>query len=72
MKEYKSRCLQCENYQPYEPDAGLNEGCVADELYEDEDAQEIIEEVNEKIIEYMRVDGYGCPYYKENKREGNI
>lgn len=59
----KTRCKHCENYQPYEPKAGLNEGCTADELYADENCQEIIPEVNGEITEYMRKSGEGCPYF---------
>lgn len=59
----KARCRNCENYQPYEPDAGLREGCTADELYADENCQEIIPEVNKEIAAYMRKSGEGCPYF---------
>lgn len=59
------RCRRCFNYQPYEPDAGLLEGCTADELYADEDGQEIIPEIDDKITRYMQNLGYVCPYFKD-------
>lgn len=46
--------------------AGLREGCTADELYADEDGQEIIPEVNDEITGYMRELGEGCPYFIKN------
>ena len=57
------RCDCCFNYQLYEPAAGLLGGCVADELYYDEDGQNIIPEVNEEIMHYMQNLGEGCPYF---------
>ena len=33
----KTRCQRCCNYQPYEPEAGLHEGCTADEYMQDGD-----------------------------------
>jgi len=66
----KARCRKCENYQPYEPDAGLREGCTADELYADENCQEIIPEVNAEIAAYMQNSGEGCPYFI-NTEEGS-
>lgn len=59
----QARCRNCENYQPYEPLAGLWAGCTADELYADENCQEIIPEVNDEITAYMRESGEGCPYF---------
>ena len=61
----KIKCQRCQNYQPYEPSAGLREGCTADELYADEDCQEIIPEVNKEITAYMQKLGEGCPYFIE-------
>lgn len=58
-------CLYCCNYQPYEWDAGLLQGCTADELYADEDCQRLIPEVNDKVINYMLELGEGCPYFKK-------
>lgn len=63
----RTRCQRCQNYQPYEPEAGLREGCTADELYADEDGQKIIPEVNDEITGYMRELGEGCPYFIENQ-----
>ena len=62
----RTRCQRCCNFQTYEPAAGLREGCTADELYADEDGQEIIPEVNDEITGYMRELGEGCPYFIEN------
>ena len=59
-----TRCQRCVNYQPYEPDAGLLEGCTAPALYVDEDCQQLIPEVNKKIIGYMQKLGEGCPYFR--------
>lgn len=50
----RTRCQRCCNYQPYEPAAGMHEGCTADELYADEDGQEIIPEVNDEITDYIK------------------
>lgn len=61
----KTRCQRCCNYQPYEPGAGLREGCTADELYADEDCQQLIPEVDDAIVGYMLELGEGCPYFKE-------
>lgn len=66
QKIERTRCQHCCNYQPYEPAAGLYEGCTTDELYADEDGQEIIPEVNDEITGYMRELGEGCPYFIEN------
>lgn len=63
-------CKSCENYQPNEPDAGLSEGCVAAELYADEDGQEIIQAVDMAVAAFMSQYGVNCPYYKPNEREG--
>lgn len=63
----RTRCQRCQNYQPYEPEAGLREGCTADELYADEDGQKIIPEVNDEITGYMRELGEGCPYFIKNQ-----
>lgn len=63
LQEY--RCKKCENYQPYEPDAGLYEGCEAQELYTDENSDEIIEAVDKAIIAFMSQRGINCPYFKE-------
>lgn len=60
----KIRCHSCYNFQPYEPAAGLLEGCTAPVLYADEDGQEIIPEMNDIITEYMRNSGEGCPYFE--------
>lgn len=60
----KTRCQRCSNYQPWEPDAGLSEGCQAEKLYADEAGQKFISEVNVKIAEYMQGLGEGCPYFK--------
>ena len=38
----------------------------AEELYADEDGQEIIPEVNDEITGYMRELGEGCPYFIES------
>lgn len=59
-------CKKCENYQPYEPDAGLSEGCVAPELYTEED--EIIQAVDMAVAAFMSQYGKNCPYYKETKK----
>lgn len=32
----------------------MHEGCTADELYADEDGQEIIPEVNDEITDYIK------------------
>ena len=63
----KTRCQCCYNYQPYEPEAGLYEGCTADELYADEDCQQLIPEVNDAVINYMQNLGEGCPYFKREE-----
>lgn len=62
----RTRCQRCCNFHPYEPAAGLREGCTTDELYADEDGQEIIPEVDDEITGYMRELGKGCPYFIEN------
>lgn len=62
-----TKCKKCENYQPYEPDAGLTEGCTADALYADEGGQEIIPEVDKEITQYMGELGEGCPYFIESQ-----
>ncbi len=67
----QTRCQRCQNFQPYEPEAGLSEGCVADELYTDEECQEIIPEVNDKIMAYMQKLGVDCPYFIENMHTGS-
>ena len=62
----RTRCQRCCNFQPYEPAAGLREGCTADELYADEDGQGIIPEVDDEITGYMQELGEGCPYFIES------
>lgn len=65
LKPELTRCQRCVYYQPYEPDAGLLEGCIVPAIYADEDCQHLVPEVNNKIIGYMRQLGEGCPYFEK-------
>ena len=64
-QELQNWCKRCENYQPYEPDAGLYEGCVAPELYKDEDSGEILQAVDMAVAAFMSQCGENCPYFKK-------
>lgn len=60
------RCHSCEYFEPGDFSVGMIDSCEAPVLYDEED--EIIDSVNDKIINYMSLLGYGCSYYKMSER----
>lgn len=57
-------CKNCQGYQQEELGAGLREGCVTDELYDDEDCQIIKDDVNGIITDFIIGKIDKCPYFK--------
>lgn len=65
-------CWGCANWQEDEPGAGLREGCIADEIYKDEDGQEFDEE-NYSIMEaYMTGETEICPFFQNGWRAAGM
>lgn len=65
-------CRSCFHLQPYEPGAGLNEGCTADEIYKDEDCQEF-DEKNYSIMEaYWMGETEICPFFQNGWRAAGM
>jgi len=64
----KETCQFCEGYQQEELGAGLREGCVTDELYEDEDCQIIKDNVNDTVTAFMHGKIEKCPYFNYYRR----
>lgn len=60
----KETCQFCQGYQQEELSAGLREGCVIDNLYEDEDCQIIKDDVNDIVTAFMLGKINKCPYFK--------
>lgn len=68
----REMCWGCFHWQEDEPEAGLRAGCVADEIYKDEDCQEFDEE-NYSIMEaYMADEIEICPFFQNGWRAAGM
>ncbi len=59
-------CNRCLNYQDADYNAGLVSGCVADEIYKDEDCQVFHEENHATVESFQAGRLKSCPFFMTN------
>jgi len=57
-------CKSCIHLQPDESSAGLREGCIADQIYLDEDCQIFSDDNLDIVTNYRLGRREDCPFYK--------
>lgn len=63
LEDVYNKCLKCQNYECGDSSVGIDSGCIAKFLFDEND--NFIEENNDLAIEYMDRKGYLCPYFKQ-------